>query len=132
MPIARILFGLSLLYAAVNVKIFHPALSLDVATSYNLSKFFRLDPEMIVLGAALSEITIALLYIFGFMRRVTSILFIIFVTLSLLYFKEDVWPHYLLLGLAVGIFLHKPDILALDGVTLSGKFRTRFPGRLKK
>ena len=30
------------------------------------------------------------------------------------FFKEDVWPHYLLIALAVGIFLHKPDQLTMD------------------
>lgn len=123
MPVARILFGFALLYAAIKIKIFNPALSLDVATTYNLSDFFHLDPPMIVLGAALTEIMIALLYISGFMLRVTSVIFVVFVTLSLLYFKESVWPHYLLFGLAIGIFMHKPDMLALDSKRPSGRLK---------
>lgn len=115
MPAARIMFGLALLYAAVNVKFVSAAVSLDVVNHYDLARCFHLDPLFVVLGAGLVECLIALLYILGLLQRLNSIMFIVFITASLLFFKEAVWPHYLLLGLAAGIFLHKPDHLALDG-----------------
>lgn len=115
MPIARWLFGFSLIYAAVNVKFVTAALSLDVVNRYDLTRYFHFDPLSVVLGAGLVECLIAVLYILGLLQRINSIVFVAFIALSLVFFKEAVWPHYLLLGLAGGIFLHKPDHLALDG-----------------
>lgn len=115
MPVARIMFGLALLYAAVNVKFVTAKLSLDVVNQYHLTNYFHFDPLFVVLGAGLVEILMAVLFTLGLLQRVNSLAFMTFITLSLLFFKEAVWPHYLLLGLATGIFLHKPDRLALDG-----------------
>lgn len=114
MPIARILFGVSLLYTAVSVKFMDTALSLDVVNQYDLTKYFPFDPLFVVLGAGLIEVTISLLYIFGVLQRFTTIIFLIFMSLSLFFFKESVWPHYLLIGLGIGIFLHKPDKWSAD------------------
>ncbi|OGL36782.1 hypothetical protein A3A68_02465 [Candidatus Saccharibacteria bacterium RIFCSPLOWO2_01_FULL_48_13] len=113
-PVSRILFGASLLYAAVSVKFLNPAVSLDVVYRYNLTDYFPLDPMFIVLGAALTEAGIAVLYMLGFLRRFISVIFLTFLTLSVMYFGEDVWPHLLLVAFGVGIFLHKPDIWSLD------------------
>ncbi len=114
MPVARILFGFSLLYAAINVKFVTSALSLDVVNRYSLTHYFPFDPLFVVLGAGLIEILIAVLYILGLLQRFNTIFFLIFLSLSLFFFKESVWPHYLLIALGIGIFLHKPDIWALD------------------
>jgi len=123
MPVARILFGLSLLYTAIDVKFLGSALSLNVVQRYNLTDYFPYDPLFIVLGAGLIESLIALLYIFGVLQRFNTVFFLIFLVLSLTFFNESVWPHYLLIALAVGIFLHKPDIWAAD--------RYLFPEKLK-
>lgn len=115
MPIARLLFGFSLLYTAVSIKFMDTALSLDVVNQYDLTRFFPFDPLFVVFGAAMIEATVALLYMAGLLQRFTTVIFLIFMTLSLLFFKESVWPHYLLIALGIGIFLHKPDMWALDG-----------------
>jgi len=114
MPVARLLLGFSVLYAAVNVKFVTSALSLDVVNSYDLTRYFHFDPLFIVLGAGFVEALIAVLYLLGLAQRFNSIIFIAFMTISIVFFKETVWPHYLLIGLAIGIFLHRPDKLALD------------------
>lgn len=114
MPAVRLLFGFSILYAAINVKFMATSLSLDVVNRYGLTNYFHFDPLFIVLGAGLIESLVAVLYLFGFLRRLNSVVFVVFLTLSIWFFKESAWPHYMLLGLAVGIFLHKPDALALD------------------
>lgn len=114
MPAARILFGFSLLYTAINVKFVTSDLSLDVVHRYDLTRYFHYDPMLIVLGAGMVEIMIAALYMLGFLQRLNSLLFIGFLVLSISFFKETVWPHYLLLALATGIFVHKPDDLSLD------------------
>lgn len=114
LPIARVLFGFSILYAAINVKFVTTSLSLDVVNKYQLISYLHFDPLFIVLGAALIECLIALLYIFGWLQRFNSVFFLFFLILSINFFNEDVWPHYLLIALAVGIFLHKPDKFTLD------------------
>lgn len=114
MPVARILFGFSLLFTAINVKLLSPALSLDVVNRYHLTRYFPFSPLFVVFGAAMVEILVALLYMAGLLRRLNTIVFLVFITLSISFFKESVWPHYLLLAFGVGIFLHQPDMLALD------------------
>ena len=123
MPAARLLFGFSILYAAINVKFVTTALSIDVVNRYGLTRYLHFDPLFIVLGAGLIESLIAVLYLLGFLQRLNSLVFVAFLTLSIWFFKEDVWPHYLLLGLAIGIFMHKPDILALDKYLFRKKAR---------
>jgi hypothetical protein len=56
-----------------------------------------------------------LLYMAGLLQRFTTVIFLLFMSLSLMFFKESVWPHYLLIALGIGIFLHKPDMWAADG-----------------
>lgn len=114
MPTARLLFGFSLIWTALSVKLADSALSLDVVEQYNLTDYFQFDPLFIVLGAALVESLIAVLYMLGLLQRFNTVFFLIFLTLSITFFKEDIWPHYLLIALGIGIFLHKPDDWALD------------------
>lgn len=114
MPVARILFGASLLYTAVSVKFMDTALSLDVVNHYHLTNYFPFAPLFVVLGAGLIEVLVSLLYMTGLLQRFTTVIFLVFMTLSLLFFKESVWPHYLLIALAIGIFMHKPDMWAAD------------------
>ncbi len=121
MPVARLLFGFSIIYAAINVKFVTANLSLDVVNRYHLTHYFPFDPLFIVLGAGLVEILIGLLYMLGLLQRFNTVFFLIFLTASLMFFKEDVWPHYLLIALAVGIFLHKPDTWAIDNRVSSSK-----------
>lgn len=127
-PVARVLFGFSLLYAAINVKFVTTTLSLDVVNSYDLTRYFHYDPLFVVLGAGMIELLIATLYMLGLLNRLNSVVFMVFMTASILFFKESVWPHYLLMGLAFGIFIHKPDKLALDGKLF--KSHNRLNGKL--
>ncbi|HSX42918.1 MAG TPA: hypothetical protein VLF59_02430 [Candidatus Saccharimonadales bacterium] len=114
MPIARLLFALSLAYTAISVKFMDTSLTLDVVNHYHLTRFFPFDPLFVVLGAALIEVTVALLYLSGILLRFTSVIFLVVMSLSLMFFKESVWPHYLLIALGIGLFLHKPDDWSVD------------------
>lgn len=114
MPATRILFGFSLFYTAISIKFLSPALPLDVVGRYHLTNYFAFDPLFVVLGAGLIEMLIATLYMLGLLQRLNTVFFLIFITLSLLFFKESVWPHYLLIALGIGIFLHRPDKMAAD------------------
>lgn len=113
-PVARILFAFSLLYTAITIKFMHTALTLDTVNDFHLTRYFPFDPLFVVLGAACIEVLVALLFLMGFMQRLTTVIFLLVMTLSLLYFKESVWPHYLLIALGVGMLLHKPDTLTID------------------
>ncbi len=112
--ILRITFALSLLYAALYVKFLHPALSYNVVTEYHLTRFFPFDPLFIVFGAGCIEAVIAFLFLFGLNMRWNIIFFAFWATLSLIYFGESVWPHYILFGICIGLFLYGYDRYTLD------------------
>jgi len=121
LPTARILFALSLLYTAITIKFTTTILTLDVVRDFDLTRFFPFDPIFVVLGAALIEVLVGLLFLFGIMQRFTSALFLIVMTLSVWFFGEAVWPHLLIIALGVGLFMHKPDKLTVDSLYLSKK-----------
>ena len=102
--ILRIGFGIALLFAAIYVKFIHSDLSLDVVSQYDLVRYFPFTPLMIVFGAGCVETGIALFYLFGFEIRFNTLFFLGFVTVSLFFFGEAVWPHIVLYGIAIAIF----------------------------
>lgn len=114
LPIARILFALSLLYTAITIKFTTTVLTLDVVRDFELTRFFPFDPLFIVLGAALIEVLVGLLFLIGFLQRFTSVIFLVVMILSVIFFKESVWPHILIIALGVGLFIHKSDKYTLD------------------
>lgn len=113
-PVARILFAASILYTAITIKFAATALTLDVAVDYELSRYFPFEPMFIVLGASFIEVLVGLLFLFGFLQRFTSAVFLIVMVLSVIFFKESVWPHLLIIALGIGMFMHKPDIWTID------------------
>jgi uncharacterized membrane protein YphA (DoxX/SURF4 family) len=113
-PILRITFALSIIYAAVYVKFLHPSLSYDVVTQYQLTQYFPFDPLFVVLGAGLVELVIGLLFLIGLNMRWNIFFFTFWATLSLLFFGETVWPHYILFGIAIGLFLYGYDRYTLE------------------
>ncbi len=112
--ILRITFGLSLIYTAVYVKFLHPELSLQVISKYHLTSVFPFPPLLTVLCAGIIESLIGLLYVLGLLMRWNTIFFLLFVTASLFYFGEAVWPHFILFGIAIGIFLYGYDSFSLS------------------
>lgn len=113
-PILRVSFALSLLYSALYIKFLHPALSYDVVMSYHITRFFPFDPLFVVLGAGCIEATIALLFLIGVNMRWNILFFAFWVTLSLLYFGESVWPHFILFGISITLFLYGYDVFTLE------------------
>ncbi len=115
-PLLRIGFGFSLLFTAITIKIFHPAVSLAVVNQYHLTQFHYLfpnDPGLMVLGATLAEIVIALFIIFGFQLRLALFVLFFYNTLSLSYFGEIEWPHYGIYAFIIAFFVF-PPITSLD------------------
>lgn len=123
-PVARVLFAFSLLYTALTIKFTHTLLTLDVVNDYHLTRYFPFEPLFIVLGAALIEVLVAVAFMLGLLERFTAVIFLFVMTLSLLFFKESVWPHYLLIALGVGMLIHKPDKFTLDSKLFVHKKKT--------
>jgi uncharacterized membrane protein YphA (DoxX/SURF4 family) len=116
--IVRVMYGLALIYAAITVKLLHPDLTVLVVNTWHLTKFhwlFPSDPLLITFGAGVVETIIGLFIIFGFEMRLTIFISLFYITLSLLYFRELVWPHLLLYGISFNLLV-QPEIFTIDHI----------------
>ncbi len=113
--ILRISFGVSLIYAALYAKYWHYQLALETISKFNLTNYFSFDPLFLVLGVLCVELAIGLMFTLGIEIRFASIVFIGFLTASLLFFGESVWPHIILVGTALAMFVHGYDQYTLEG-----------------
>lgn len=113
-PIVRILYGIALIYAGWTIKFAHQGLSIAVYNQYHLINFFHASPEFIAAGAGLSEISIGFFILIGFQQRLTTIISLIFITLSLLYFREMLWPHLMLYGISFSLIINSADPFTID------------------
>ena len=117
----RVCFGFSLLYASVYAKILHNNLALMVAElplaghASSLASVFGLEPHFLVLGAAIVEIVIAAFFILGIEIRFTSLFLLFWLSLSLAYFGEVVWPHLILIGIPIAFMFYGYDKYSLEG-----------------
>ena len=117
LPIIRITYGISVLYPAIVIKILHPSIIVEIVEKYHLSDIhwlFPADPLLISLGTGLAQILIGLCIIFGFETRLNSFLTFILYALSILFFKEAVWPHYILLALALYLTINDGGEWSID------------------
>ncbi len=119
--ILRVAFGISLFYASFYAKILHNNLALMVATlplaghTQGLAHVFGLGPHFLVLGAAIVEILIATFFILGIEIRFTSFFLLFWLSLSLWYFGEAVWPHIILIGIPIAFIFYGYDKYSLEG-----------------
>lgn len=114
-PFLRICFGWGVLYASVYAKYIHSELAYQVVTQYDLTRYFPFDPLFVVLGALIIEFIAGAMVFFGVALRWTLIFLAFWLTLSLIYFQELIWPHGILFGLAIALFLHGYDRYSLEG-----------------
>lgn len=114
-PILRILFGFGIMFASIYAKYMYSALALNVVTMYSLTKYFPFDPLFVVLGALIIEFLAGVLFMLGIAVRWSAVFLLFWLTLSLIYFQEDVWPHIILFGLCAVVFLHGYDKFSLEG-----------------
>lgn len=112
--ILRVVFAGSVAYAAIYAKYLHGSLALSVVEKYNLTDVFPFSPAFIVLGAFMIEMMVGLFYLIGFELRFTSLVFLVFLGLSLNFFNELLWPHYMLIGTAIAMFFHGYDDYAIE------------------
>lgn len=113
--ILRVLFGVALIYASVYAKVLHNNLALFTVEQYHLDKLLGFEPHFLVLGAAIIELMIGLFFILGVEIRFTALFFLFWLTLSLIFFGEIVWPHLILIGIPIAYLLYGYDGYSLEG-----------------
>jgi len=114
--VLRVGFGISLLYASIYAKFLHNDLALQVATNYGLTQYLHFEPHFLVLGAGIVEVVIGLFFLLGIEIRFTALFLEFWLTLSLLYFGEVVWPHFILIGIPIAFFLYGYDKYSVEGM----------------
>lgn len=125
--IVRVFYGIALIYAAVTVKLLHPEITISVIKTWDLTQFHWLfpgDPLLVALGAAIVEIVMGLFILIGFQTRLTVLISLFYITLSLLFFRELVWPHLLLYGISFSLLV-QPEVLALDNFFFNQKTKSK-------
>ena len=113
--ILRVLFGVALIYASVYAKILHNNLALLTVEQYHLDKILGFEPHFLVLGAAIVEIMIGVFFILGIEIRFTALFMLFWLTLSLIYFGEVVWPHLILIGIPIAYIFYGYDKYSVEG-----------------
>lgn len=113
-PLVRIFYGIALLFSGITIKFLHQNISIAVYNEYHLGNFFHAGGDFIAAGAGLSEVLIGLFMIIGFSMRWTLAFTLFFMTLSIWYFRELVWPHFILYGITLALFINAGDVLTLD------------------
>ena len=113
-PFVRVFYGIGLAYAGYTIKFVHQNLTIDVYNQYHLVNFFHASASFIAAGAGLAEILIGLFVIFGFAMRWTILISLAFITLSILYFQELLWPHFILYGISFSLLINSGDIFTAD------------------
>ncbi len=114
-PFLRICFGWGVIFASVYAKYIHSQLGLEVVIQHDLTRFFPFEPLFVVLGALIVEFIAGLMVFFGIALRWTLLFLAFWLTLSLIYFQELIWPHGILFGLALALFLHGYDRYSIEG-----------------
>ncbi len=115
--IIRVTYGISVMYPAITIKLLHPKVIVEIVNEYHLNQIHWLFPQdsvLISLGTGLAQILVGAFIIVGFETRLASLVTFFLYFLSVIYFKEAVWPHYVLLALAIYLVLNNGGRHALD------------------
>ncbi|MCI0619468.1 hypothetical protein L0Y40_00310 [Candidatus Wolfebacteria bacterium] len=121
--IVRIFYGMALSFSAIFIKFLHPMVTETVVRNYDLTQFYWLfpqDPLLVVLGAALAELAIGIFIIVGFEVRLAAVVSMVYLTLSLLYFRELIWPHLILYGISLDL-LFSSEEFSVDNTLIKHK-----------
>lgn len=113
-PFIRILYGIALIYAGYTIKFLHQNLTETVYNQYNLQNFFQATSNFIAAGTGLVEILIGIFILCGFAMRWTIIILLSLMTISIFYFREMVWPHYILYSISLLLFINSADKFTID------------------
>lgn len=118
-PLIRITYGISILYPAITIKLLHPAIILQIVNQYKLNQInwlFPSDPLLISLGSGLTQVALGLFIIIGFETRLNSLATLVLYVLSIMFFQEAVWPHYILLALALYLAINNGGEYSIDNL----------------
>lgn len=113
----RVTYGISVMYPAITLKLLHPAVIVEIVNEYHLNQIWWLfphDPLLISLGTGLAQILVGIMIIIGFETRLASFATFLLYVGSIIFFKEAVWPHYVLLSLAFYLVLNNGGTITLD------------------
>ncbi|HRH94108.1 MAG TPA: DoxX family membrane protein, partial [Candidatus Peribacteria bacterium] len=113
--ILRVFFGIALIYTSMYAKFQHSTLAFDVVEKYHMTSFFPFEAHFFVLGAGIIEIVIGMFFVLGIEIRFTALFFLFWLTSSLIFFGESVWPHIVLMGIPVALLMHGYDKFSLEG-----------------
>ena len=105
----RVSSGAAIFFASFYAKFLHSSLALDTVADYHLTSYLRFTPLFLVLGAFIIEALIGAFFALGFEVRFAALLFTGFLTVSLLFFGEVVWPHLILFGVNFALFAQGYD-----------------------
>ncbi len=115
--IIRVTYGISIIYPAITYKLIHPEVIVDIANRYNLMQFHWLfpgDPLLISLGTGLAQVAVGVCVTLGFETRLNTLVTFGLMFLSVIFFKEAVWPHIVLLALALYLIINNGGKYSLD------------------
>ncbi len=122
--IIRITYGISILYPAISIKLLHPSIIVEIVNQYHLNQFhwlFPHDPLLISLGTGLAQVVLGIFLIIGFETRLSTFVTFVLMSMSVLFFKEAVWPHYILLALALYLMINNGGDFSLDHKIIKNK-----------
>jgi uncharacterized membrane protein YphA (DoxX/SURF4 family) len=116
-PLIRITYGISIIYPAIMIKLMHPGIIVQIVNQYNLTQFhwlFPNNPLLIALGSGLAETAVGLCLVFGLATRLVSAVTLFLYILSISFFQEAVWPHYILVALAIYFIINEGGEWSID------------------
>ena len=129
LPLVRVTYGISILYPAIVVKLLHPSIILEIVEKYHMDQIswlFPSDPLLISLGTGLAQIVVGICIIVGFETRLNALATFVLYLLSVLFFQEAVWPHYILLALAFYLVVNDGGGWSVDGAIEKRGFKRLF------
>jgi len=113
--VVRVGMGIVFMYLALAEKLLTPGKALAVVEQYGLSTLLPVPPELWILGAALTELFLGLLLVFGlFTRAASSAAFVVFTTTLFGLADDPVLAHISLFGLVSVLLVTGAGPLSID------------------
>lgn len=115
MLIVRISLGIAIISASLYAKVWHNNLALMTVEKYHLDTMLGFEPHFLVLGASILEVVLGLFVCLGIEIRFSALFFLFWLVQSLVFFGESVWPHIMLFGIPVALFMYGYDQYTIEG-----------------
>ncbi len=113
--IAGFLIRRNIITVFMSIELMLNAVNLSFITfSYQLKQVDGHIYSFFVMVVAAAEAAVGLAIILGFQTRLNSAITLGLYIMSIIFFKEAVWPHYILLALGVYLIINKGGGYSLD------------------